>query len=366
MKNSALFRSLAVVVLLALSASASQAAQTATCPASGAPLPTVEERQFLAPIDLLHCYMSADEIAAVRASIGHNAQETVTDPAYDSGKLNLDGTPRPPLDDAMKAALTRLHLILDKDMRAGAIVRKFVQNSDVGGILYGRTVITSNGTPLVVTTGTVRGFVGLQRNTQGLDAATTVGALGLDYETAAAGQYSDATPDPLRRQVALEIQAHGLHSIRHTMNASGASAAKIPLGKDLNDPIQSDVRRLSGRSFEMDRQGQSNPYTALGMSDDIQLLVFGNPPGDDAIYPLHVNEEDVMTTPTPLAAGDMLLRRTVSGQETMVARYVEVANQDGSTSKRWRLLTGRLTPAEIAYYEGLIAQAAARVAGAGG
>ena len=93
----------------------------------------------------------------VQGSIGHNAQETVTNPAYDSGKLNLDGTPRPPLDEAMKAALARLHLILDKDMRAGAIVRKFVQNSDVGGILYGRTVITSNGTAHAISSGLMSG-----------------------------------------------------------------------------------------------------------------------------------------------------------------------------------------------------------------
>jgi hypothetical protein len=50
----------------------------------------------------------------------------------------------------------------------------------------------------VVTTSTVRGFVGLERNTQGLGAGETVAALGLDFEATALGQFTDASPDALR------------------------------------------------------------------------------------------------------------------------------------------------------------------------
>ncbi len=115
---------------------------------------------------------------------------------------------------------------------------------------------------MIVNTNTVRGFVGLERNTQGLDAGETVGALGLDFETTPFGQYTDATSDPLLRVLSLEIRTHGIHSIRHIMISQGASDARIPLGKDLNDTVQATTPSLSGRSFEMNRQGQVNPYTA--------------------------------------------------------------------------------------------------------
>lgn len=106
----------------------------------------------------------------------------------------------------------------------------------------------------------------------------------------------------------------------------------------------------------MDRQGQSNPYTGLGMSDDIGLLILGETGAEDAIYPLHVNEEDVMTVPTPLARGDVLLRRSLDGTETVIARY---------TVHGW-YLSPLLSPTDRAYYRGLIRQAAAQVSAAGG
>ena len=64
----------------------------------------------------------------------------------------------------------------------------------------------------------------------------------------------------------------------------------------------------------MNRQGQANPYTGLGMSDDIGLLTLDESDPEDAIYPLHINQEDVMTVPTPLARGDVLLRRSLNGK----------------------------------------------------
>jgi hypothetical protein len=246
-------------------------------------------------------------------------------------------------------------------MRAGAILRKFVVNSDVGGILYGRTVL---GSGAVVTTNTVRGFVGLERNTEGLGAGETIGALGLDYETTPLGQFTDASEIPLRREVALEVLGNGLHSIRHIMSAQAAQDAKIPLAKDLNDTIAGSTPSLAGRSFEMNRQGQANPYTGLGISNDIGLLTLKAHDGDET-YRLHLNEEDVMTIPTPLAMGDVLFRRRADGAETVVARYVSVANADGTVSNRW-VLSRTLSRPLAAYYGGLLQQAAERVAAAGG
>jgi hypothetical protein len=290
---------------------------------------------------------------------------TATDPIFESGELNPDGSLRPPLTASQFAALVKMHSILDEDMRSGAVLRKFIQNSDIGGFLYGRTVIGSPSSPIVVTTNTVRGFVGLERNTQGLDAGETVGALGLDFETTPFGQYTDAAnlPLPLYRQLSLEIRLNGLHSIRHIMAAQGASDAKIPLGKDLNDTVQATAPSLLNRSFEMNRQGQTNPYTALGMSDDLFLLDPSAPPL--TIYPLHLNEEDVMTVPTPLAVGDVLLRRTTNGQETLIARYIRGHNADGTVTNRW-FLSQSLSATDKAHYRALIQQAAARVAAAGG
>jgi len=352
MKKTAVF----LILFVALSTSAAYAGNPALCPVSGKPLPTVEQRQFTVPARLLSCFLTSVEITAIYNSIGHDAQTTVTDPAYESGELNPDGSVRPPLTADETAALAKMHAVLDDDMHAGAVIRKFIANSDVGGYLYGRTVIGSPGSETVVFTNTVRGFVGLERNTQGLDAGETIGALGLDYETTTTGQFTDSSPLPFRRQVAQEVLLHGLCSIRHHMSAQGASDAKIPLARDLNDYIGDHDPTLDNRSFEMDRQGQTNPYTGLGMSDDIGLLTLDETDAEDAIYPLHVNEEDVMTTPTPLARGDVLLRRSLDGTETPIARY---------TVNGW-YLSPKLSPTDRAYYRGLIRQAAARVAGAGG
>jgi hypothetical protein len=364
MKNAVSLRTIALALLVALSATAAQAGNPGLCPVSGKPLPSAEQRQFTVPARLLPCFLTPAEIAAIYNSIGHDAQTTVTDPQFESGELNPDGSLRPPLTAGQTAALARMHTVLDEDMHAGAVIRKFVANSDVGGYLYGRTVIGSPSAPVVVATNTVRGFVGLERNTQGLDAGETIGALGLDYETTTTGQFTDASPLPFRRQVSQEVRRHGLHSLRHHMSAEGARDAEIPLARDLEDYVQAHDPSLDNRSFEMDRQGQDNPYTGLGMSDDIGLLTLDETDGD-AIYPLHVNEEDVMTVPTPLARGDVLLRRSLDGEETPVARYVKLTRPDGTSTNGW-VLSPRLSAADRTYYRGLIEQAAARVAAAGG
>ncbi len=365
MKITAVARALLLALLAALSTASTYAAASDRCPVSGKPLPTARQRQFTVPAKLLPCFLTKAEIAAIRGSIGHSAQTTVTDPSFESGGLNPDGSPRPPLTAEQTSALGKMHAVLDDDMREGSVVRKFVANSDVGGVLYGRTVIGSPDAPAVVTTNTVRGFVGLERNTQGLDAGETIGALGLDYETTAAGQFTDASPLPFRRQVSQEVRLHGLHSIRHHVSAQGAIDAKIPLARDLNDYVQAHDPTLEDRSFEMNRQGQDNPYTGLGMSDDIGLLTLDETDGEDAIYPLHINEEDVMTVPTPLARGDVLLRRSLDGKEKLIARYVRTIRPDGTVANVW-YLSRWLSAADRDYYRALVRQAAARVAAAGG
>jgi hypothetical protein len=354
-----------IVGLSLLLALVATAAWPASCPANGAPLPTAAERQALMPVVILRCYLPPQELDVIIGSIGHDPQASLTDPAFDSGKQNPDGSLRPPLDGAEIAALIDMHTVLDVDMTDGAIVRKYVPNSDVGGYLYGRTVISSGGKLIVVTTNTVRGFVGLERNTIGLDAGQTIAAVGLDYETGLTGQFTDATDDPssYHRLVSREVQAHGLHVLRHIMSSSGAAAAEIPLGKNLNDAVTATAPSLTGRTFEMDRQGATNPYTGLGISDDIGLLVLQH---ESDQYPLHLNEEDVMlTAPTPLAAGDTLLRRNLEGRDTLIAVYSQVTNADGSQSTVWQL-SPDLSAADLDYYQRLIGQAAARVTAAGG
>lgn len=363
MKERLTLRAAILVLLAALCSTASYG--VGHCPVSHQPLPSAAARQFIPPAKLLGCFMTPEEINTVRSSIGHDAQVTATDPIFDSGELNPDGSVRPPLTANQFAALIKMHSILAQDMRNGAVIRKFIQNSDIGGFLYGRTVVGSPSSPVVVKTNTVRGFVGLERNTQDLDAGATVGALGLDFETTALGQYTDATADPHLRQVSQEIRTHGLHSIRHFMITQGAIDAKIPLGKDLNDTVQATEPDLLGRSFEMNRQGQNNPYTALGISHNLFLLTLDPSDPPTATYPLHLNEEDVMTVPTPLAVGDVLLRRKTNGQETVIARYIRGRNADGSVTNRW-FLSQSLSAADKAYYRGLTQQAAARVAAAGG
>ena len=355
---------LLIPLLLAFCASPSFAANPGQCPAVHRPIPSAEARQHLEPLQILRCFMSLEEIDLVRSSIGHDAQTTVSDPQFDSGELNPDGSTRPPLSSEQIAALIKMHQILDQDMRAGAVIRKFIPNSDVGGFLFGRTVIGSPSSPQVVTTNTVRGFVGLERNTQGLSAGETIAALGLDYETTPLGQFTDQGPIPDRREVALEVLAHGLHSIRHVMGTQGAIDAKIPLAKDLRDAALGAAASFSSRSFEMNRQGQSNPYTGLGMADDIGLLTLKVNDGD-AGYRFRINQEDVMTVPTPLAVGDQLLRRKADGTEMIVARYLAVRNPDGTVTNRW-VVARNLPQALARYYFTLYQQAAARVAAAGG
>lgn len=342
------------------------AAGAPRCPTGHGHVPSAEARQRLEPIQILRCFMTAEEIDQVFEAIGHDAQTTVTDPQFDSGRLDPDGTPRPPLSAEQIDALIEMHSILDQDMRAGAILRKFIPNSDIGGFLYGRIVIGSPTAPVIVTTDTVRGFVGLERNTLGLSAARTVSALGLDFETVAFGQFTDATANPLQREVALEILENGLHSIRHVMSAQGAIDAKIPLAKDLRDAAIAAVASFANRSTERNRAGQTNPYTGLGISADLLLLTL-KPNDGDARYPIHLNEEDVMTVPTPLAVGDELLRRAPngSGNERVIARYTAVTQEDGTVVNRW-VLARHLPPALEAYYQQLFDEARARVEAAGG
>ena len=358
-KNSTL-KLLLLALLVAFSTSASYAredAATGFCPASPQPLPGAEERQHLAPERLLRCFMTAHEIAVLRSSRYHDAQTTVTDPQFASGELNPDGSLRPPVTADQLTELARMHSILDEDMHAGAVLRKFIPNSDVGGFLYGRTVIGSPSSPIVVSTNTVRGFVGLERNTQGLEAGATVAGLGLDYETTTTGQFTDASPIPLKRQLAAEVRQHGLHSIRHHMSAQGAADAKIPLARDLEDFVGNTTPSLDNRSFEMNRQGEDNPYTGLGISDTIGLLTQNPNDPAGATYPLHLNEEDVMTVPTPLANQDEILRRSLDGTETVVARYQRFTDHDGNTSLRW-MLNPQLSQADKVYYRTLILNAA--------
>jgi hypothetical protein len=136
------------------------------------------------------------------------------------------------------------------------------------------------------------------------------------------------------------------------------------LAKDLRDAAIAAAASFSSRSFEMNRQGQSNPYTGLGISDDIGLLTLKVNDGD-AEYRLHLNEEDVMTVPTPLAVGDELLRRKPDGTERVVARYLAVTDPDGTVTNRW-VVVRNLPRALAVYYSTLYQQAAARVAAAGG
>lgn len=88
MKPTAIARASILSLVLTLLATAAYAQR---CPVSGKPLPTPAQRQFTVPIKLLACFMTPAEIAAVRSSIGHSAQTTVTDPAFESGELNPDG-----------------------------------------------------------------------------------------------------------------------------------------------------------------------------------------------------------------------------------------------------------------------------------
>jgi hypothetical protein len=347
-----------VLTLLAALVAGAALATDGTCPANGMPLPSAAERQAIIPITLLRCFLPEEEIDTIIGSYGHDAQSAAVGAQYDSGRLNPDGSLRPPLSDAELAALGDLHLVLDADVHEGAVVRKFVPNAAVGGYLYGQTVISSNGALLVVSTDTVRGFVGLERNTLDLDAGAAIAVLGLDYETTATGQFTDADGMPPHRLVAVEVQQHGLHSIRHLLSASAASAAQIPLARNLNDYVQRAVPSLDGRSFEMDRAGQDNPYTGLGLSRDIGMRVLQDEEED---YPPRIADEDVMTSPTPLAAGDLLIRRSLNGDEAVIATYVEVTADGGTTTDVWQL-SSALSAADTAYYAALTARAAAQVA----
>lgn len=357
--------SLPYVLLALLLTVASPSFAQGRCPHSPQPVPSAQQRQSMLPARILRCFLSDAEIALIRSSRYHDAQSTLSDPSFAGGELNPDGSVRPVLTAAQIAALTRMHEVLDPDMRAGANLRKFVPNSDVGGFLYGRTVIGAPGSEFVVTTDSVRGFVGLERNTQGLNAGEAIGALGLDYETTPLGQFTDASPIPLHRQVAVEVRRNGLHSIRHRMSAQGAIDAKIPMAKDLFDAVETNSASLDGRTTERNRSNQLDPYTGLGISDNLGLLTLSTRDAEDATYPLHLNEEDVMTVPTPLAVGDLFLRRGLDGRETLVAVYVRGRNPDGSFSDRWRL-NPLLSPALRAYYRALIQAAADRVEAVGG
>src|SRR5947209_8938737 len=96
MKNIVIFRTSVLALLVTLCTSAAYARNPSLCPVSGKPLPTAAQRQFTVPARLLPCFLTPAEIAAIYSSIGHDAQTTVTDPAFESVELKT-GRPRRPL-----------------------------------------------------------------------------------------------------------------------------------------------------------------------------------------------------------------------------------------------------------------------------
>ena len=281
MKNTAILRASLLALLVALSTTAAYARNPYLCPVSGKPLPTAEQRQFTVPARLLPCFLTPVEIAAIYLSIGHDAQTTVTDPQYASGELNPDGSLRPPLTAEQAEALAqdalgpgRRHA---RRRRHPQVHRKLGRRRlslwPHGDRLARRSPLWSPPTPSAASWG-------WSATPRGSRRAPRSAPSGLDYETTTTGQFTDASPLPFRRQVSQEVRRHGLHSIRHHMSAQGASDAKIPLARDLEDYVQGHDPSLDGRSFEMNRQGQDNPYTGLGMSDDIGLLTLDENDGE--------------------------------------------------------------------------------------
>ena len=314
----------------------------------------------MSPEDVLrHGGMSEDEVQLVRKALTKDAQ--ASKPELNS-KMG-DGSMKEPLTEPEKAALIKAHDILLRDVAEGSPMRKVVPNKGLGSLLNGEGVRESNGVKSVSSTDKMYGDIGLQRNTDGLNAEQTIAQTGLDYEHSPNGEHAGAGPrkgdytdmdGSGHVSLSQEVQDNGLHYIDMPMSGTQAKAAQVPLAEDMyaaakahsaNPERYAPFDRPAGKNGT---SGQDNPYTGTG----------GTSPNNFEVKDFEVKfNQELKAGGNAIVEGAQLkVRGANAGEDQVVATYTK--NADGSL--KWHL-SDDLTPKQKSYYKGLIDNAKAEV-----
>ncbi len=263
---------------------------------------------------------------------------------------NADGTARAPMSDDEKDALLKGHAVLARDNVAGAQMRKVVANNTVGGMLSGQATL---GGAEKLPNG-VRGSIGHQRNTDGMNAEDTVAALGLDYEhrpsdkkapagSVVRGQYTDMNAAGAVR-TSQETSNRGLHYIDFEMTADMAQASGVNMSKDLVEhgkrSADPEIRALAGAAAPREKSHRDDAFAGTGATSS-NALTRGDGSG---IAPI-INQELMLDARKKnggagaakgeaafdLPAGAQMKRRgSRAGEDKVVATLREERDADGN------------------------------------
>ena len=325
--------------------------------------------------------MSAEEVDAMKGALKKNPRSEGTLAADGTTKAtpkkdvvdakdntrakdkSSDGTTRAPMTEKEKAALLKGHALLAEDNKTGADMRKVIPNGSVGGMLAGQ------GSPGAEKLGpSVRGSVGLTRNSEGMNAEDTVAALGLDYEPnpstdkkpaagkkkkGAGGNFTEMDASG-KVPVSDEVKQDGLHYVDFKMTAETEKHAGVAMSQDLIDTAKGSkdkrVAELGGKAHAQEKSRQDDPFAATGATSS-NAMVRKEGPGAGQQFDATLNQE-LNLNPRRKSAGpgeagfeleagaQIKKRGDKAGQDKVIATLVEKADADGKIVKAWELDSG--------------------------
>ena len=302
-----------------------------------------------------------DDIRVVRENLRGLTQED--DHAFPGARNHGDGTERPKLTREVMDAQMRVAAALHEDVGEGSIMRKFVPNDRLGGLLHPESPYST----------AISGDVGLARNSHGLNAVETIGTLGLDYEhyrhdprymadnpNGRRGQYTDMDAHG-NLSLGQEIHENGLHYVNVPMDDKLVAGVTVQAGPTLYKHAQdtgADIlphlveRPRAGRKVKGDDRSlgaQDNPYTGTtATASNLLVNEHGQPHAD------RVNQEMSLNGPHQMTEGSRLWRRGVDGADTPVATLRRIPQADGTDKHVWELHPDLPEPLRQ-YYESQIA-----------
>jgi hypothetical protein len=183
---------------------------------------------------------------------------------------------RAPMSEDEKEALLKGHAVLAKDNKEGADMRKVIPQDQVGQMLAGKQPL--GGAEKLGPA--VRGSIGHQRNTDGMNAEQTISSLGLDYEHApsdaskrpAAGKTNrgNFTDMDSRGRVAMSQTAEnkGIHYVDFKMTKEMEQGSGVAMSEDLiakgKGSRDADVRTMATAAHPQEKRSRDDPFAATG------------------------------------------------------------------------------------------------------
>ncbi len=268
-----------------------------------------------------------------------------------------DGTVCAPMTNREKDALLKGHALLAEENKQGADMRKVIPHTTVGAVLNGTPSRGAESLGPVV-----RGSVGMQHNTDGMDAEDTIATLGLDYEHKAnkhakpdagkkkRGTYTDMD-DTGKVTMSDDVEREGLHYIDFKMTKEMEEHAGIAMSQDLIDhgkkSKNAKIAAMSAKGVAQEKTDRDDPFCATGATSSNALK---RKSGDSAglQHDVELNQElnldpkrrsaDPHQQGYELEAGAQMKRRgNRAGEDKVIATLVEKADKDGKIVKQWEL-----------------------------